>query len=268
MKLGGSLERRRKGRAREPGQGLASVRKRVTEGRFVPAVLGMVLVGWALGYLVATRVLFPAPPPPGDLFSVPHLQGMDVATARAVLEETGLVLGSVDSIAHPTVTSALVVGQAPLPGQLALADTPVRVTVSTGPQTRSVPDVRGLVADQATVLLQASGFVVETDSVESAEPPGRVVEMRPGPGGVVTLPARVALSVSVGPPAIVMPLVLGMEEVAARVLLESLGLVVVAIEEVFRFGQDQGVVVEQEPAADTELPPGAEVRLGVGRRGG
>jgi hypothetical protein len=39
------------------------------------------------------------------------------------------------------------------------------------------------------------------------------------------------------------------------------------VEEVFRFGRDQGIVVEQEPASDTELQRGTEVRLAVGRRG-
>ena len=39
------------------------------------------------------------------------------------------------------------------------------------------------------------------------------------------------------------------------------------IEEVFRFGRDQGIVVEQEPMADTGLQRGAAVRLKVGRQG-
>jgi beta-lactam-binding protein with PASTA domain len=64
-----------------------------------------------------------------------------------------------------------------------------------------------------------------------------------------------------------MPLVLGLEEEAAIMLLDSLGLVVADVEEVFRFGRDQGLVVEQEPASDMELQRGTEVRLKVGRRG-
>jgi beta-lactam-binding protein with PASTA domain len=64
-----------------------------------------------------------------------------------------------------------------------------------------------------------------------------------------------------------MPLVLGMEQAEAESVLDSLGLVVSGVEEVFRFGRDQGIVVEQEPAADTELRRGSAVRLKVGRRG-
>ena len=51
-----------------------------------------------------------------------------------------------------------------------------------------------------------------------------------------------------------------------RILDRSLGLVVAETAEVFRFGRDQGIVVEQEPAVDTELERGAEIRLSVGRR--
>jgi beta-lactam-binding protein with PASTA domain len=84
---------------------------------------------------------------------------------------------------------------------------------------------------------------------------------------MVALPAQVRLVVSSGPRVVAMPLVLGMEEAEAVLLLDSLGLVVSEIEEVFRFGRDQGVIVEQEPAADMELRRGSEVRLRVGRRG-
>ncbi len=64
-----------------------------------------------------------------------------------------------------------------------------------------------------------------------------------------------------------MPLVLGLQQLEAEQLLDSLGLDVTDVEEVFRFGRDQGIVVEQEPAADSELQRGSGVRLKVGRRG-
>ena len=116
-------------------------------------------------------------------------------------------------------------------------------------------------------MLQTSGFVVSVDSAESDLPRGRVVDIDPPPDSVVALPAEIRLIVSTGPPLVSMPLVLGMEEAAAIAMLDSLGLVVGTVEEVFRFGRDQGIVVEQEPPADTALEPGSQVRLAVGRRG-
>jgi hypothetical protein len=40
------------------------------------------------------------------------------------------------------------------------------------------------------------------------------------------------------------------------------------VDTVFRFGRDQGIVVEQDPPADSLVQRGAGVRLSVGRAGG
>jgi serine/threonine-protein kinase len=225
------------------------------------------VVGWLFGYVLATQVLFPAPPPPGDLFDVPDVRGLGIASASERLAGAGLELGLTDSLQHPTVAAGLVLGQSPLPGQVARPETPVRVTVSTGPQMRAVPDVLRLDEARARVVLETSGFVVNVVSTQAEEARGSVVQISPGPGSVVALPAEIRLVVSAGPPVVPMPLVLGLEQAEAESVLDSLGLVVADVEEVFRFGRDQGIVVEQEPAADTELRRGSGVRLKVGRRG-
>lgn len=276
MKLGDSLGRRRGRRrsgsaresdasvAREPARSLLPWLK----GRnLIVGIAGLALVGWLFGYGLATRVLFPAPPPPGDLFEVPDLRGLGVAIASERLEGVGLELGGVDSLQHPSVPAGLVLGQSPLPGQLLRPENPVRVTMSTGPQTRAVPDVVGLDEDRARIVLETSGFIVSADTMESVEPRGRVVALSPSADSEVALPAEVRVTVSTGPPVVSMPFVLGMEREEAEMLLDSLGLVVSDVEEVFRFGRDQGIVVEQEPAAETELRRGGSVRLTVGRGG-
>jgi len=266
MKLGGSLRRSRGGKGRRRGRGGKGGPGK-DGGRFLLTFLGLAVGGWLVGYLVATQLVFPAPPPPGDLHAVPDLRGLSLTPAAERAAGAQVELGAVDSLQHPSVPAGTVLGQSPLPGQLASPGTPVRVTVSTGPQRRAVPDVLRLDEERARIILETSGFVVVADSVESEVPRGRVVEVSPGVDTVLALPAEVALSVSTGPPLVLMPLVLGMEEQAARATLDSLGLEVTEVEEVFRFGRDQGIVVEQEPAADTELERGAAVRLAVGRRG-
>jgi serine/threonine-protein kinase len=230
-------------------------------------VVGVMAVGWFGGHSLATSLFFPAPPPPGDLFEVPDLRGLGFASANERLAGSGLALGAIDSLQHPSVAAGLILGQSPLPGQVGQPETAVRVTVSMGPQTRSVPDVRHLDESRARTVLETSGFVVTTDTTEAEEPRGRVVEMDPPPDSVVALPAAIELLVSTGPPVIPMPFLLGLEQVEAEQLLDSLGLIVSSVEEVFRFGRDQGIVVEQEPAADTGLQRGSAVSLKVGRQG-
>jgi beta-lactam-binding protein with PASTA domain len=159
-----------------------------------------------------------------------------------------------------------VIGQAPLPGQLGRSDTGVRLTVSLGPERGSVPDVIGLRQAWAQNLLGASGFRVEADSAEAREPRGVVVAVDPTPGTDLAIPGDVRITISTGPPLVAMPVLVGMTEEQARDTLRALGLSVLEVEELFRFGRDQGIVVEQTPPADTLLQAGTAVRLGVGRR--
>jgi serine/threonine-protein kinase len=268
MRLGGSLERSRGRRRYGAFDGDFDWRRDLPEWlQLTGVVAGLALAGWLIGYLLSTRVLFPAPPPPGDMFEVPDLRGLGLVSATERLAGAGLELGTVDSLMHPSATQGLILGQAPLPGQVARPGSPVRVTLSLGPQRRAVPDVVGLEQARARIVLETSGFLVSVDTTDADAPRGRVVDMAPAPESMVALPAQVRLVVSSGPRVVAMPLVLGMEEAEAVLLLDSLGLVVSEIEEVFRFGRDQGVIVEQEPAADMELRRGSEVRLRVGRRG-
>lgn len=276
MKLGTSLGRSRR-RRRPHGSDSEESTEAGWFGRLwagsrgwrvlLEAVLGLALLGWIVGYQLATRVFFPAPPPPGDLFTVPDVRGLGLASANERLAGAGLAMGQVDSLHHPTAAAGLILGQSPLAGQVAPPTTPVRLTISLGPQMRSIPDVVRLDENRARIVLEASGFIVNVDTLEAEEPRGRVVEVSPPPDSVVALPASVRLVVSAGPPLVTMPFILGLEQAEAQLLLDSLGLVISDVEEVFRFGRDQGIVVEQEPAADTQLRRGGGVRLKVGRRG-
>ncbi len=280
MKLGSSLRRRRESSRKAfswkgifPGK----LRKESGEKRHWWAFLAdaqtllmlsvLAVVGFGGGYLFSTRVIYPLPPPPGDLSPIPNLTGDLLADAFDTLAATGLILGLVDSLKHPTVPAGRIVGQSPLPGQLALVGDTVRIALSTGPEQRPVPDVLRLNGDWAQTVLETSGFVVIVDSVESDDPRGGVVSMTPEPGMEATIPMEVHLSVSMGPPEFEMPLLLGLPEERALLLLDSLGLVVGEVETRFRFGRDQGLVVEQEPPSATLVQEGDAVRLVVGRRG-
>lgn len=224
------------------------------------------LFGFAGGYLVATRLLFPAPVPSGDLMEVPDLRRTALAAAQSRLQEVGLELGMIDSLQHPESPSGEVLGQSPLPGQVALAGSTVRLAVSLGPERRPVPDVLRLREEDAREVLEGTGFHVAVDTAEADVPRGKVVEVDPEPGTEVSLPAEIRLVVSTGPALVEMPLVLGLEQAEAEAVLDSLGLVVAEITTRFRFGRDQGRVVEQAPPPDSLLVPGTPVQLVVGRR--
>lgn len=236
--------------------------------RFAGRLALLAVLAFGVGYVVATRVIFPPPPPPGDMVEVPDLQGLGLDRARVRLADAGLELGTVEGLRHPGLDSGLVVGQGPLGGQLASPGAPVRLTVSLGPQRQSVPDVAHLLGDRALRVLEAAGFVVAVDSADSDEPAGVVLTIDPAPGTVLSVPADVRVTLSKGPAMFPMPYLLGVAQEDAVDSLAALGLSVTAVDTVFRFGRDQGLVVEQSPLADSLVQRGSGVRLSVGRKGG
>lgn len=268
MRLGESLRRRRGDDDWVPRNRPTSSGSRLRLRRGLLLAGGTIVLGFGGGYLYATQIVFPVPETvEADFVEVPDLRGMDAAEAESILVDRGLVPGAVDSISHPDAPRGTVLGQTPFPGQLAVPLGPVGFTISLGPERRPIPDVARLRADQAVTMMEATGFQVEIDSVEAEIPEGRIVSTFPEAGVVLPLPAVVRLSVSQGPPMVAMPALEGTQEEDARVVLDSLGLVVGEVETRFRFGFNQGEVLEQFPPADSLIPAGTRVRLVIGNRG-
>ncbi len=270
MRLGSSIRRRRfrsDGRFEWPGEKRWLSLGPLNLSRDAIVVPGVVLVfGLVFGYLVTTRLLFPMPPQPQDLFEVPDVRGLNRTVALDMMESAGILAAVTDSFRHPTALKDEVLGQAPLAGQLSTAENTVALTVSLGPVRRPVPDVVRLGLSSARTVLEASGFIVVVDTLLAELPAGQVVEVLPEAGTEVELPQEVIVLGSTGPPLVPMPLLLGIEQANAEVPLDSLEFELTEIEYRFRFGRDQGRVVEQFPPADSLVAPGSRVRLVVGRR--
>ena len=242
-------------RERRPGAG----------GRLRRVALGLVVagVGLASGYLIATTRFFPPGEAPPKLQGVPGLAGRSLESATALLADSGLVVGQVDSVRHPVAVAGTVIGQSPLPGRTALQRAPVRVAVSLGPEIRSVPDVTRLHEGRATLVLEAGGFVVEVDTIESGTPAGRVIGIEPVPGTELALPGTVRLGVSSGPPTFPMPDLSGVRAQEALTALASLGLVLSAMETRYSI-LNVNTVFGQYPDPYMPVELGTAVRLIVG----
>ena len=270
MKLGSSIRRRQfrsDGRFQWPESKKRLHLGKLKLSRNSGLVAGSVVVlGLVFGYVLSTRLLFPMPAPPGDLFEVPDVRGLDRVVALEMIARAGAVGVVADSFRHPTALRGEVLGQTPLAGQLSTATNTVALTVSLGPVRRPVPDVVRLGLNSARTVLEASGFIVVVDTLLAELPAGQVVEVLPEAGTEVDLPMEVIVLISTGPPLIPMPLLLGIEQATAEVMLDSIGFELTEIEGRFRFGRDQGRVVEQFPPPDSLVGPGSSVRLVVGSR--
>ncbi len=254
--------RRRSGRRRSAGR--TSRGRRLAGTRFVGWLLALVVAGLAFGYGLATLFLFPAPPPPDDLVEVPSLRGLALTRARERVLEAGLEPGPAEVLRHPELDSGLVLGQAPLPGQLARPGEPVRLSVSLGPRLQAVPDVLDLRGDLARGVIEATGLAVTVDSADAEQSVGAVVETDPVAGTMLRIPGVVRLVLSRGPASVPMPFLLGMPEQRALDTLDMLGIGAVAVDTVSGFGLEEGLVLAQDPPADSSVVRGDTVRFSVG----
>lgn len=241
---------------------------RVGDWKRRPGKLLIVLVtaatGLGTGYAVSTIWLFPSPEGPPDLQGVPDLRGSSIGGALAMLADSSLAAGRVDTIRHPVAPAGTVIGQDPLPGRTALPGAEVRVTISAGPEIRLVPDVTRLRGARAAATLEAGGFNVQIDTVRADLPAGRIIAIDPPPGTETTMPGWVRLQVSRGPPTFPMPSLLGYGETQARSLLAALGLTVSAVDRRYSL-LNVNRVFGQHPEPNTSVATGAQVRLIVGQ---
>lgn len=220
--------------------------------------------GLGTGYAVSTTWLFPSPEPPPALQGVPELRSRQVGEAIALLADSGLTAGRVDSIRHPVAPAGFVLGQDPLPGRTALPGAEVRITMSIGPEIRSIPDVTRLRGGRAVATLEAGGFVVQVDTVKSDHPAGQIVGIDPPPGTETTMPGSVRLEVSQGPPTFPMPNLLGYGESEARSFLYALGLTISNVDRRYSI-LNVNRVFGQDPEPNANVGVGTRVRLIVGQ---
>jgi serine/threonine-protein kinase len=163
--------------------------------------LGVLVATFGIGYLVATRILFPPLPEPENGIAVPDLTGTHLREVNGKLSPLGLRMGEDEiRVAHPSQPPGIVVGQDPLPGQQLRAGGVVQVAVSGGLPRVLVPNVVGFDVERATAVLSQLGLSADQVAQENNRPIGTVIGIRPAAGSSQPVPAKVLLIVSAGPP--------------------------------------------------------------------
>ena len=193
-----------------------------------------------------------------QLFPVPDLVGGTEESARAALEETGLVLGAVSEAFDPTAPVGSVVSSDPPAGTDLRGGTEVAVVLSRGPQPVAVPDVVGRTLAAARADVEGAGLTVSGEvgeAYDSTVPAGSVLSQEPADGEL--LPGQaVTLQVSLGPEPVPVPDLFDARYDTAAAELQELGF---AVER--RGSSLLNRVVAQDPAPGTPLTPGSTVTL-------
>ena len=155
---------------------------------------------------------------------VPELRGQNLVDATASLVKAGLGLGSVSSWfdAAPLGTVYDYTGS---DGSAILDGTKIDLKLSLGP----IPGVAGMDASLANNALSAVGLVVTSTTQEYSEtvPKGKVINIKTAEGQPIGKGSSVTVIVSKGSALVTMPKVVGETILAAKTLLENLGIKVV-----------------------------------------
>ncbi|MFG3103189.1 Stk1 family PASTA domain-containing Ser/Thr kinase [Streptomyces sp. NPDC048182] len=221
----------------------------------VVAVLLVLGVGTGLWYINS-----------GQFTKVPPLLSKTEVQARDRLKEAGLEVGRVRHAYSDTVRRGTVISTDPGVGARIRDSDAVSLTVSDGPETVELPDVRGDKLDRARDTLKDEGLepgMVTREFSDEVER-GSVVATDPEPGTEVRAGTAVALTVSKGSP-VEAPDVTGDDLQDARDQLAEAGLKVKVASGQVTSEYDKGQVARQSPDPGEQLAEGDTVTLTVSK---
>jgi eukaryotic-like serine/threonine-protein kinase len=227
----------------------------------------------------------------GRPVAVPDVVGQTAAQAINVVQAQGFKANLVR--VPSTEPAGTVVAQTPKAGQKAAGGSAVRLNVSSGPQqptaapstpspakdakvgkaatadaSTTIPDVVGMKLKQARKQIRKAGLITEVKYVPNQEPEGTVVAQSPKPDTSAKKGDHVLANVSLGPKPSAqkaVPDVVGANEATAVAELKAASFKVEVIDEPTSDQSQDGVVIDEQPAASTQAPAGSEIAIYVGR---
>ena len=205
---------------------------------------------------------------------VPNVTGTPLNVAVTLLQQNGFDVGEVIRVERQAPANE-VLEQEPAaspPAKQAAEDCAfvtffcskpkVNLTVSAGPGQAKVPTTAGETQEEATKKIEAAGFEVAVQRVNSSSvEEGLVVHSEPKSGATATKGSTVTLLVSRGPKLTKVPVLVGTQRRGAVESLRSRGLVPSVSEE--EDAAPKGQVISQSPSAGNEVEPGSTVSLVV-----
>jgi serine/threonine-protein kinase len=193
---------------------------------------------------------------------MPKLIGNTDQQARQLLDQQNLKNVSVDQPRTDKDCNGTVDKQDPQPGTTVREDQEISYRICLPPDQVTVPDdLVGANKDNADTRLRALGLKPDFVSVSSAQPLNQVIDVESAgdkvdPGSTITVKVSNANKVKVPP-------VIGQSQETAEALLAQAGPFNVSIEKVFDATKTPGIVVDQDPKANTTAEKGDTVTITV-----
>lgn len=214
------------------------------------AIVGAVVIGrFVLGSANLSRV------------AVPNLDGLTIEQATSALAEVQLQLGA----QTPELSDrpdGTVIAQQPAAGEQLEQNQSVNVTVSSGKEQATVPQLVALTSPEAArIALTDAGLKLGIVSqAASDQPAGYVLEQSPTEGTQVDAGTMINITVSSG--LVQVPSITGLSEAQARSDLGQAGFEAQVVEQ-NDSSVPEGTVLAQSPKAGTELARGSTVTITV-----
>jgi serine/threonine-protein kinase len=223
-------------------------------------LLTLGVLGVAIATLLVGRAIFATPSV--EQVTVPNLAGLTVPQAQNALIAQGLVLGNQTPQSSVTVPKDAVISQTPPAGDQAAKGSRVDLTVSTGKDQATVPQLVGLTSPDAAraALVDANLTLGKVAQVDSDQPAGVVIAQGTPPQTQVDSGTPVDISVSSGKVAV--PDVTGESEAQARSDLTNAGFEVNVVKQEDATAKP-GSVLAQSPKGGTTAVKGTPVTITI-----
>lgn len=194
---------------------------------------------------------------------VPQLVGRTLKQAKAVLENNGLVPGSIEE-STSDAPEGTVISQEPEADLKVLRGSEVNLVIARQEMTK-VPGVTGLILEEAKKVLQGAKLVPgKVTSRATSKPEGTVLEQTPGKGASVPVGSSVSLVVSVTDQ-VEVPTVVNKKLADAKTIILKAGLQLGAVT-AKKHPELDGVVLDQKPAAGRKVKKKTPINLIVAQK--
>lgn len=223
-----------------------------------------IAVGVVVALLAIVGIAFALTSNQGDL--VPDVKGKTEAEAEKVLTDAGFTIGTTTEVYDVTVDAGKVVSTDPAANSRAEKGSKINITVSKGTEMVEVPDVTGMEVEQAKQSLTNAGFKVNVGKAEysSDVKANHVISQSPGPKEKAQKGSEVTYIPSLGKETKSVPNVVGRSENDAVSTLQNAGFYTQTAYD-YSDSVAEGVVISQNPSANTTLETGQTITLTISR---
>jgi serine/threonine-protein kinase len=201
---------------------------------------------------------------PGSAKVPGGLPGLSQEEAEEKLEGAGFDARS-EKVNSDQVEAGLVIRSEPGGGTTATRGSTVLLEVSKGQKLTKVPVLVGTQRSVAVQQIRGRGLTPAVEEEESAKPAGEVIRQAPSAGSELPRGSSVSIVVSKGKQKTKVPNVIGSERAEAVEAMREAGLTPTVQEEETDVTAKIGRVTDQFPPPGSEVEPGAEVTVVVGK---